>query len=87
MGICNKAHLGAAYESRSMRDQSRGLVLVGPAGSLVSGGWAAYRFPSYFAEQRMEQRRGSDDGAPVAGALVDAPVNLTDDSNLATAAG
>ena len=42
---------------------------------------------AYFAEHRMEQRRGSDDGAPVAGALVDAPVDLTDDSNLARAAG
>ena len=57
-------------------------------GSLVSGGCAAYRFLSYFAEQRMEQQRVSDDGATVAGALVDAPVDiLTDDSNLATAAG
>jgi hypothetical protein len=36
----------------------------------------------------MEQRRVSDDGVPVAGALVDAPVDiLTDDSTLATAAG
>ena len=54
----------------------------------MSGSCAAYRFPSYFAEQRMEQRHVSDDGAPVAGALVDAPVDvLTDDSNLATTAG
>ena len=53
----------------------------------MSGSNAAYRFPSY-AEQRMEQRRVSDDGAPVAGALVYDPVDiLTDDSNLATAAG
>jgi hypothetical protein len=36
----------------------------------------------------MEQQRVSDDGAPVAGALVDAPVDIfTDDLNLATAAG
>ena len=54
----------------------------------MSGSNAAYRFPSYFAEQCMRPQRVSDDGAPVAGALVDAPVDiLTDDLNLATAAG
>ena len=54
----------------------------------MSGSCAAYRFPSYFAEQRMEQRRVSEDAAPVAGALVYDPVDiLTDDSNLATDAG
>ena len=53
----------------------------------MSGSCAAYRFPSYFAE-RMEQQRVSEDGAPVAGALVYDPVDiLTDDSNLATTAG
>ena len=65
---------------------------AGPSGVVngrpPSGGApGTFGFPSYFAEHRMEQRRGSDDGAPVAGALVDAPVNLTDDSNLARAAG
>ena len=76
--------LGEPLDARST--PGFGVGGSGP-GSLVSGSCAAYRFPSYFAEQRMEQQRVSDDGAPVAGALVDAPVDiLTDDSNLATAA-